>query len=117
MKRAVILAGLVAASLLAAGCGHLDQTFLPTREDKAAERGLSYARNNCAGCHEIGVSGASPRALTPAFGQIRNRFSAPGLEREIEAIGTVGHYDMKPIQVEPSDRRDVVAYIQTLKGR
>lgn len=115
--RTITLLVLTATGLLAAGCGHLDETFFPTRDDQAAARGLNFARQNCASCHEIGFEGASPRALAPAFGQIRGRFSATGLERELEAVASVGHYDMKPVPIDPSDRRDVVAYIESLKGR
>ncbi len=108
----------LAACFLASGCAtvsHVAQAVAPTREQASAHRGQLYARQNCAGCHEIGFSGTGANARAPAFGQIRQRFSAPGLIRELQAIGVVGHYDMKPRPIDSADASDVVAYIQSLK--
>lgn len=112
MKKIALIA--VAGALLS-GCAGNDIADLLGGESAQEHRGEVYALQNCASCHEIGARGASPRATSPAFGEIRARYSRLSLERELQAISTSGHYDMKPIRIEQTDIDDLVAYIQGLK--
>jgi cytochrome c len=113
MKLLTICAAL--AGLTLAGCA--TPGFLSLNPGAAAEaRGLSYAQVNCEGCHALGNRGPSPRATAPTFGQISTRYSSLSLERELIAINEVGHYEMRPIDIETSDIQDLVAYIMSLSS-
>ena len=111
MKRILLIA---AAAAVLGGCAGTDVADMFGGESAQEHRGELYALQNCANCHEIGIAGTSPRAMAPAFGEIRSRYSRLALERELDAITTAGHYDMKPIRIEQADIEDIVAYIQGL---
>ena len=101
--------------LAASGCataGPTPQTTL----DASADRGRFYALRSCAGCHAVGVLGASPNENAPSFGAIRLRYNALSLPRRLSEISENGHYEMPPIHMTPDEIRDVAAYVQTVEA-
>jgi len=110
-RTGAVALGLIGLAVLGA-CQTVGDYVNP--EGAEMRRGLTVAEVYCAECHAIGRTGASPRATAPAFGDIQNRYGRLGLEREMEAIGEVGHYEMRPVQIDPADQRDLVAYIMGL---
>jgi mono/diheme cytochrome c family protein len=80
----------------------------------SAERGNRVAARECAGCHAIDRSGKSARPTAPPFREIRRRYSDKSLQREFEAIGEVGHYEMRPKPISKADGEDLIAYIGSL---
>jgi cytochrome c len=113
--RLKVLPVLLATCVPLSACVNLPFYPFTTDEDAAAHRGYNYARDNCAGCHQVGYEGVSPDPHAPAFGQIHRSFSRTGLERELDAISEVGHFTMKARPISPADRSDVAAYIENLK--
>jgi cytochrome c len=108
-------AGLILLLLTAglAGCGGIGKTFIG-QDLSAVGRGRSFAEVQCATCHAVGRGGDSPKPSAPPFGTIRLRYNELSLERELQAIGEVGHYGMPVLRIEPADRRDLIAYIESL---
>ena len=88
-----------------------------SRRDSAAERGYRVAARDCAGCHAVEQTGASPRPGAPPFRDVRRRYNEISMQREFEAIREVGHYEMPPTPISLSDGRDLSAYIESLAER
>jgi len=105
-------ATLIIALMTLGGCGTLSDGRAWEHPDVTL--GRSFAELRCAVCHATGVSGESRNVRAPPFGLIRLRYNELSLERELRAIAEVGHYGMPPLQTDESERRALIAYIQTL---
>jgi mono/diheme cytochrome c family protein len=80
-----------------------------------AEAGRALAQANCARCHAIGTTGASPFAGAPAFRDIHRRYPVEQLAEALaEGIGT-GHPAMPEFQLDPAQVADFLAYLKTLE--
>lgn len=80
----------------------------------AIDRGEAVARLGCAACHAIGPTGASPAPMAPPFRALAQDLPAPLLEDRLLLISDLGHQEMRPVGLDPSEVRDLVAYIETL---
>jgi mono/diheme cytochrome c family protein len=87
------------------------------RAGTAADAGQRFARRACAGCHAIGVTGASRSTLAPPFRLLGTRLPGRRLPRALRAISAHGHQDMPPIYMTPAERRAVAAYIRSVTAR
>ena len=106
---------LVVVAVMASGCASLrDRLTLGFGEVTRIERGEDHFRKVCAACHGQGTR-PSPNPAAPPVERIARRYSATGLGRELEAIAEVGHYGMPVLRISPRDRRDVVAFVASLK--
>jgi mono/diheme cytochrome c family protein len=80
-----------------------------------AARGEAFARQNCAACHAIGRSGASPRREAPRFRDLHRRYPVEQLAEALaEGIGT-GHEEMPEFQLDPPAIADVLAWLRGLE--
>jgi mono/diheme cytochrome c family protein len=87
-------------------------------EDVAAiGRGHHFAERRCAACHSIDSQGTSPRVEAPSFGRIHQTYMPGSLIWELEASSSVGHYGMPATPTTGQERRDLVAYVQSLRPR
>jgi cytochrome c553 len=106
------------ALLLAAGCAAC--ASLPAaiggQDLSAIGRGRAYAERECGHCHAVSPTADSRDPAAPTFASIRLRYTGPSLERELQAIEEVGHYHMPARATLPGDRRDLIAYIESLGG-
>ena len=113
--RALILFPVAMIAVLAlAACASMADGRVPS---SAAARGRAAAERQCAQCHAIGAAGESPRASAPPFRQIRMRYAGVSLERELEAITQVGHYEMRQTPIGATDIKDLTTYIEGLGDR
>lgn len=78
------------------------------------DRGGRIAQQRCAACHAVAVDGGSPNLAAPTFSDIRMRYNALSLERELARISSHGHFEMRPQTISPSEAEDLAAYIETL---
>jgi mono/diheme cytochrome c family protein len=78
------------------------------------DSGAHIAQIRCAACHAVGPQGTSPKIGAPPFTQIRMRYNALSLESELARISKQGHYDMRPLTINPDEARDLAAYIESL---
>jgi mono/diheme cytochrome c family protein len=83
----------------------------------ATSAGERFARRACAGCHAIGVTGASRNPLSPPFRTLAGRLRGRALAAELKAISAHGHQAMPPIYMTPAERRAVAAYIRAVGAR
>jgi mono/diheme cytochrome c family protein len=77
-------------------------------------RGAEIARSICAACHVVERGQpAAPNSQAPPFPVIA---STPGMTSiALSAVLTTSHRLMPNIILEPEERRDVIAYILSLK--
>jgi len=76
--------------------------------------GLAVAQNLCAECHGVQKGQASPNASAPTFATIAN---VPGMTATaLSAALQTSHRTMPNIVLAPDEMRDVIVYIQSLKG-
>jgi mono/diheme cytochrome c family protein len=85
-----------------------------TTIDAAGQR---FARRACAGCHAIGVSGASRNPVAPPFRVLPSRLRGHRLTAELRSISRHGHQSMPPVYMTPAERRAVAAYIRAVSTR
>lgn len=104
IRGTISAAGLVAALALAA-CGSADP----------AERGEALVTANCARCHAVGTSGASPRAEAPPFRELAQRYPLVYLEEALAEGIMTGHNDMPQFVFRPGEIADVMAYLATIQ--
>jgi tetratricopeptide (TPR) repeat protein len=81
-----------------------------------ARKGLGYARNVCASCHNVLRSeAASPNSRAPAFKKIAN---TPGMSvTALTVWSRTTHPSMPNLIIEPSDMDDLIAYILSLRDQ
>jgi mono/diheme cytochrome c family protein len=77
-------------------------------------RGAEVARNVCSACHVVARGqSAAPNSQAPPFSTIA---STPGMTSiALSAALMTSHRLMPNIILEPDERRDVIAYILSLK--
>ena len=113
MRSLWIPTALLLASLTT-GCT-ATRAFMRDEDVAAVQRGETFARSHCAGCHAVGRAGVSPRADAPAFSTLAVRYAADQLIWELEASNAVGHYDMPAVATQPADRQALAAYVLSLR--
>lgn len=113
------LAVLFCLSLGLAGCvqtGPMSWSLQPFAP--GVSRGRAIAERACMSCHMIAQGrGGRVSGVAPPFSDIGRRYDPISLERELEAIGRVGHYQMRPLPLDTDQIRDLTAYIQSVGPR
>jgi mono/diheme cytochrome c family protein len=99
-----------ATVILLAGSG-----FPMADESGDRNRGLAYAKNNCADCHAIDRDElGSPNVSAPAFEEIAK---TPGISQLALAVFfRTAHEDMPNFVISEADARNLIAYILSLKN-
>jgi mono/diheme cytochrome c family protein len=81
----------------------------------AAQRGKTFALNNCARCHSIDRVTKSPLKVAPPFRTLHLRYPIESLaEAFAEGIYT-GHPTMPAFELDPDQIHDLLSYLKTLK--
>ncbi|MFN3515699.1 MAG: c-type cytochrome [Novosphingobium sp.] len=112
---ALVLAAPALALVLLAACAPAPSPGAAVPLSPSAQRGLAFARANCARCHAVEGSGASPNAEAPAFAAIANM---PGLTGETlrEFLRDSHNFPAAMnFTVEPSQIDDLADYAVSLK--
>jgi cytochrome c len=77
--------------------------------------GRAFAERNCAACHAIGSSGASPNARAPAFRVLARRYKLEDLEEGLAEGIVTGHNAMPEFTLTPRQIDDLLAYLRRLR--
>jgi cytochrome c len=80
-----------------------------------ALRGQDFARANCARCHSIEKSGASPFAGAPPFRTLHRRYPVETLEEALAEGLFTGHPAMPEFILDPGEIGDFIAFLKTLE--
>ncbi len=89
--------GLKLPALVVVACGLLGTGQLAVAGD--VERGLAFVQANCAQCHAIGGTDASPLAEAPALSTLREFYEVEDLEESLAEGIVTGHPAMPVFQL------------------
>jgi mono/diheme cytochrome c family protein len=78
-------------------------------------RGQEFARANCARCHSIEKSGASPFSGAPPFRTLHRRYPVETLEEALAEGLFTGHPAMPEFTLDPGEIGDFIAFLKTLE--
>jgi cytochrome c len=83
--------------------------------DPRQQRGLTFARANCARCHSIDKVTVSPLKLAPPFRELHNRYPVETLEEALGEGIVTGHPNMPEFQLDPDQIGDLISYLKWLE--
>ena len=83
--------------------------------ERQVQRGKTFVGANCAKCHAVGLIGASPLNVAPAFRDLHTKYPVEDLGEALAKGITTGHPTMPEFQLEPDQITDVVAYLKSLE--
>jgi mono/diheme cytochrome c family protein len=82
---------------------------------RQVHQGETLALNNCARCHAVGRTGASPWPEAPLFRDLHTRYPVEDLgEALAEGIRT-GHPSMPEFRFDPDQAEALIAYLKSLE--
>lgn len=81
----------------------------------AAQRGLTFVRVNCAGCHSVDKVTNSPLKIAPPFRTLHDHYPVESLEEALAEGIRTGHPNMPEFRLDPGQVGDVIAYLKTLE--
>jgi cytochrome c len=79
------------------------------------ERGRALVTENCASCHAVERSGASPRPDAPAFRTIGRRYPVETLEEALGEGIISGHPDMPEFVFNGEDVGAIISYLKAIQ--
>jgi mono/diheme cytochrome c family protein len=80
-----------------------------------AQRGQTFMRTNCAGCHSIDKVSASPLAEAPPFRTLHLKYPVESLQEAFGEGIITGHPTMPEFRLDPGQIDDVISYLKTLE--
>ena len=81
----------------------------------SAQRGMTFARANCAQCHAVDKVSPSPLSIAPPFRTLHERYSVETLEEALGEGIITGHKNMPEFQLESDQIRDFIDYLKSLE--
>jgi cytochrome c len=80
-------------------------------------RGLDLVTKQCASCHAVGRTGASPHETAPAFRTLSQRYKIEALEEALAEGLSSGHPDMPEFVFEADDVGAIIAYLNSIQDK
>ncbi len=118
MRARLLGSGLAALLVLGVGAGAaLGQGSAPPEAYvPSAERGHALVQRDCAGCHAVETTGASPFTPAPPFRTLADRYPLEDLEEALTEGIMSGHPAMPQFEFSAEDAADIVAWMKGLEG-
>jgi len=115
----VVIRSMLGAALLAAAACSPTVPATPTSavepsQAALAEDGRIIAETQCAGCHAIADTGASPLEAAPVFRTVLSRYSAEALEQDLIEGIRVAH-PMPEFHFNPQGADALIVYLQSIQ--
>jgi mono/diheme cytochrome c family protein len=104
MRRALLLAGVLASSLGSTSA-----------QEGRIQRGQNFAQIHCAQCHAIGRFGDSPVAEAPPFRTLGTKYPIESLAEAFAEGITTGHPTMPEFQLDVAQINDLLAYLSSVQ--
>ena len=86
-----------------------------TAHGQSPERGLAFARANCARCHAIDRSSDSLLQAAPPFRSLHKRYRVESLAEALAEGITTGHPAMPEFTLTPAQIGDLLSFLKTLE--
>jgi cytochrome c len=83
--------------------------------DPRVQRGMQFARANCARCHSIDRYSESPLKIAPPLRTLHRRYPVETLEESLAEGIVVGHPTMPEFRLDPDQIRDLIAFMKSLE--
>ena len=84
-------------------------------QSPAEQRGMTFVRANCAGCHSIDKVSPSPLRPAPPFRDLHLRYPVESLAESLAEGIRTGHPSMPEFRLDPGQIRDVMGYLKSLE--
>ena len=104
-------------TLLAAACVLATWLRPAAGADDQLQHGEELLQRDCARCHAIGKTGASPHKQAPPFRTLSRRYPIESLEEALAEGIISGHPDMPEFRYDPDDVADIIAYLKSNQQR
>ncbi len=85
-----------------------------TADGQLIERGRQIVTEQCARCHAVTASGASPRMQALPFRDIAKRYPLSHLEEALAEGIITGHNDMPEFKFDPAEIAAMLSYIDSI---
>jgi mono/diheme cytochrome c family protein len=82
---------------------------------KPAGRGELLLTMNCARCHAVGRTGASPHPAAPPFRTLSRKYKIEGLAEALAEGLSTGHPDMPEFVFAPKDVGAIIDYLKSIQ--
>ena len=83
--------------------------------ESTEQRGLTFVRANCVGCHAVDKVSASTLSIAPPFRTLHERYPVEDLAEALAEGITTGHPSMPEFKLDASQVGDVISYLKTLE--
>src|SRR5690349_20278089 len=87
----------------------------PAQDLQAEKRGEELVTKNCARCHAVGRTGASPHPQAPPFRTLSRRYKIEALEEALGEGMISGHPDMPEFAFNADDIGAIIAYLKSIQ--
>lgn len=116
--RAMRVTGLTtrALAILALGLG-LCAARGSLAQTSSVDRGRELVQRDCAMCHAVGPTGASPNPASPAFRDLNLRYPIDDLAEALAEGIIIGHPEMPQFQFSADDVADIIKYLKSIQTR
>ena len=84
-------------------------------QSPAVQRGVAFARTNCAHCHSVDRYTPSPLKIAPPFRTLHRKYPVESLEEALAEGISTGHPSMPEFRLDPGQISDVIAYLKSLE--
>ena len=86
-------------------------------DQEQLKRGEELLQRDCARCHAVGRTGASPRQEAPAFRTLGQRYPIESLEESLAEGIMSGHPDMPEFSFDAGDVGAIIVYLKSIQQR
>ena len=81
------------------------------------KKGEALLTRDCARCHAVGRTGASPRPDSPAFRTLGTRYPIESLEEALGEGLMSGHPDMPEFKYDADEVGAIIAFLKSIQTR
>ena len=82
---------------------------------QSAQRGVIFARTNCARCHSIDKYSDSPLKIAPPFRTLHLKYPVSELQEALAEGIVTGHQNMPEFRLDGDQIADFLAFLKTLE--
>jgi len=80
-------------------------------------RGRDLIQRNCAMCHAVGATDASPNKAAPPFRDLHLRYPVENLAEALGEGILTGHPQMPEFKFAPTEVEDIIHYLDSIQSR